>query len=161
MTNFQMSVLPLALAIPSALWPRLKVFQSPPPANPITTPKSRIRAINPEIKIDAERFPVLAHTTPRIARHSSKEISHPLDCVEIVPAKPIQKKKNARPLVSREYKKVYAESIAMTEHIIPIGATAAPPMRIPTPVSYPMTRDGLKGSVKRTTPSSKSAIDLK
>jgi hypothetical protein len=78
-----------------------------------------------------------------------------------VPASQIKKKKVDRALDSREYRKAYAEMIAIIGQITVTGATDPPVRRIPILGITAMTIIGLKKRVIRTTRKSRNNINLR
>jgi hypothetical protein len=132
-----------------------------PPTATKRPPKSKIEAMNPEMNTYAARLLVFAHPAMRIANDNIRASSLPLDCVIAVPVRPTRKKKVDRTLDSREYRKAYAEMIAIIGQITVTGATAPPPRRIPIPGITAMTIIGLNKRVIRTRRKSRHNINLK
>jgi hypothetical protein len=89
-------------------------------------PESNIKKLKPEMNIYFVYRPIFAHKYARNISEKSSEISAPLDRVLIVPARPNKKKSVDRALDSREYRKAYADIIAIMVHIGPAAPTAPP-----------------------------------
>jgi hypothetical protein len=99
---------------------------------------------------DAVRWFVLAHAITTNERQMNSAISLPLAHVASVPPKPTRKSKKALPLDSREWRKLYAEIMAMMGQIRGAEVTVPPVRRTPATVVTVMTLCGWMGISKTT-----------